>query len=46
MAVSQANKEALLNLVVCLNGAAFKKEVPKQFGELSLPGVGFSHLMI
>lgn len=30
MAVPQANKEMLLNLVVCLNGAAFKK-VPKQF---------------
>lgn len=31
IAVPQANKEALLNLVVCLNGAAFKKEVPTQF---------------
>lgn len=31
MAATRANKEMSLNFVVCLNGAAFKKEVPKQF---------------
>ena len=35
MAVPQANKEVLLNLVVCLNGDAFNKEGPKQFFSLN-----------